>query len=394
MHSALMLPMLESSDGNVCKLLTHCCASTSLVGVTGRLHSKKLRWSGLFTSFLFFSHSFSRSAVEYRSFSSRRARFTRRSFLSLASLGGKRVSPALVPPVREAVRDFLNGCSIEVMPRTAAAVDDFRPLLAPGSRVYIAQIEGTKLSDMIATAKRLASEGFEVMPHIPARLIRSVTVLEDLLDRYHGEAGVKGALLLAGGVSKARGSLDSSMDLLSTGLFDRKGFDCLHVAGHPEGNRDIDPDGSDTRVMEALRWKQMFASRTNAEMGLVTQFCFEAGPVVAWVERLKVEGVDIPVHIGVAGPAKLHAMLKFAAACGIGPSLRVLQRRAKDASKLLLPFEPDEFISELALRKAENPDFNIESVHFFPLGGIRRTAEWVGDRRYLSVRSNQGERSG
>lgn len=386
--------MLDSSDGNVCRPLTQRCTSTSLVRVTGTWHSKKLHWSGLFTSFLFYSHSFSRRALEYSSVSSRRTRLMRRSLLSLASLGRKRANTALVAPEREAVRDFLKGCSIEVMPRTAAAVDDFRPLLAPGSRVYIAQIEGTELSDMVATAMRLASEGFEVMPHIPARLIGSVTVLEDLLDRYHGEAGVKGALLLAGGVSKAHGSLESSMDLLSTGLFDRKGFDCLHVAGHPEGNRDIDPDGSDTRVMEALRWKQMFASRTGAEMALVTQFCFEAGPIIAWVERLKAEGVDIPVHIGVAGPAKLRAMLNFAVACGIGPSLRVLQRRARDASKLLLPFEPDEFVSELALHKAANPDFNIEGAHFFPLGGIRRTAEWVGDRRYLSMQTIPDKRSG
>jgi methylenetetrahydrofolate reductase (NADPH) len=40
-------------------------------------------------------------------------------------------------------------------------------------------------------------------------------------------------------------------------------------------------------------------------------------------------------------------------------------------SKLLLPYEPTEVLSDLAAHKAANPDFNIDQVHFFPLGGIK-----------------------
>ncbi|MEZ5913929.1 MAG: methylenetetrahydrofolate reductase, partial [Paracoccaceae bacterium] len=171
------------------------------------------------------------------------------------------------------------------------------------------------------------------------------------------------------------GDFHSSMQLMETGLFG--GFERLHVAGHPEGNRDIDADGSDKNVMDALRWKQAFSQTTDARMALATQFCFEAKPVIAWADRLKSEGIDLPIHIGVAGPAKLQTMIKFAVACGVGPSLRVLQRRAKDVTKLLLPFEPDDFIAELAAHKAANPGFNIERVHFFPLGGIKTNATWA-----------------
>lgn len=302
----------------------------------------------------------------------------RRGAASLACLFGKRGVPA---PAPAAIRAFLDGASVEVMPRTAAKVEDFRAILAPGSRVYIAHIEGVAVEDIVATAARLAGEGFEVMPHFPARLFADTAELEDAIDRYQGEAGVTGALLLAGGVDAPRGSLKSSMDLLSTGLFDRKGFKRLHVAGHPEGSRDIDPDGSDARVMQALRWKEDFAKRTDAEMALVTQFCFEAVPVIDWADRLAAEDFGIPIHIGVAGPARLQEMIGFAVTCGVGPSLRVLQRRAKDASKLLMPVAPDEFVRELAMHKAANPGFNIERVHFFPLGGIAKTAEWIAQAR-------------
>jgi methylenetetrahydrofolate reductase (NADPH) len=230
---------------------------------------------------------------------------------------------------------------------------------------------------MVATARRLADEGFPVMPHFPARGIRDKVELADWIARYRGEAGVDQALLLAGGYARPAGAFEHSMALMETGLFD--GFRRLHVAGHPEGNRDIDPDGSDRAVMQALRWKQAFAHRSDAEMAIATQFCFEAGPVVAWADRLRAEGIRLPIHIGVAGPAKLQTMIRFAMACGVGPSLRVLQRRAADVSKLVLPFTPTEFLSELAAHQAAHPELGIEQVHFFPLGGIGQTAGYCDE---------------
>ncbi|THH39194.1 methylenetetrahydrofolate reductase [Aliishimia ponticola] len=283
-------------------------------------------------------------------------------------------STQVVSPQMEA---FLQGYSIEVMPRTAEKVEDFRDLLPKGTRVYVAHIEGTPIDDMVRTAARLNAEGYPVMPHFPARIIKDRATLADWIARYQGEADVRQALLLAGGVTTPHGEFDSSMQLMETGEFDKAGFTRLHVAGHPEGNKDIDPDGSRTNVDAALLWKQGYAERTDAEMAIATQFAFEAGPIIKWADDLKAAGVDLPIHIGIAGPAKLQTLIKFAIACGVGPSLKVLQKRAKDVSKLLLPFEPTEVLSELAAHKAANPDFNITNVHFFPLGGIKTNANWA-----------------
>ena len=279
-----------------------------------------------------------------------------------------------VSPEMEA---FLEGYSIEVMPRTAEKVENFRDLLPAGTRVYIAHIEGTPIADMVATARRLNEDGYKVMPHFPARIIKDRATLADWIARYQGEADVKQALLLAGGVSTPHGDFNSSMQLMETGLFDEAGFERLHVAGHPEGNRDIDPDGSLTNVGAALRWKNEFQSRTDAKMAIATQFAFDANPIIEWADSLAAEGITLPVHIGIAGPAKLQTLIKFAIACGVGPSLKVLQKRAMDVSKLLLPYEPTDVIAALAAHKAANPDFNIENVHFFPLGGIKSNANWA-----------------
>jgi methylenetetrahydrofolate reductase (NADPH) len=278
---------------------------------------------------------------------------------------------------------FLQGYSIEVMPRTAEKVEDFRALLPTGTRVYIAHIDGTPIEEMVATAKRIGAEGFTVMPHFPARIIRDKATLQDWVARYK-DVGVRQGLILAGGVTSPAGDFSTSMQLLESGAFD--GFERLHVAGHPEGNKDIDPDGSDRMVMEAARWKTAFAERTDAKMAMATQFCFEAQPVIDWVNRLQAEGIALPVHIGVAGPAKLQTLIKFAISCGVGASLRVLQKRAMDVTKLLLPYEPTEFLTELAAHKAANPGFGIEQVHFFPLGGIKTNAQWVTDNGGASGR--------
>ena len=283
---------------------------------------------------------------------------------------------------------FLKGYSIEVMPRTAEKVEDFRAILPKGTRVYVAHIEGTPIEEMVATAKRINGEGFDVMPHFPARIIASKAMLTDWVARYEGEANVRQALLLAGGLAKPVGDFENSMQLIESGAFD--GFDRLHVAGHPEGNKDIDPDGSDKAVMEAARWKSAFYERSDAKMAMATQFCFEAEPVIAWVNRLAAEGIKLPVHIGVAGPAKLQTLIKFAIACGVGASLRVLQKRAMDVTKLLMPYEPTEVVAALAAHKAKNPGFGIEQVHFFPLGGIKTNATWVTENGGASgVPANQ-----
>ncbi|MEX1663419.1 methylenetetrahydrofolate reductase [Thioclava sp. 15-R06ZXC-3] len=278
-------------------------------------------------------------------------------------------------PVNAQMAALLEGASIEVMPRTAAKVESFGDLLPQGTRVYIAHIEGTPFDEMLTTARRLRDEGFVPMPHFPARIIRDAAQLRDWVARYAGEAGVNQALILGGGVKQPVGDFHCAMQLIETGAFD--GFARLHVAGHPEGNRDIDPAGGEAEVMAALRLKQDFANRSDADMAIATQFAFEAGPIRDWAARLSANGITMPIHLGVAGPAKLQTLVKFAIACGVGPSLKVLQKRARDVTKLLLPFEPTELLADLA---ANRPD-NIESVHFFPLGGITASANWIAQQR-------------
>jgi len=275
------------------------------------------------------------------------------------------------------ITKFLDGYSIEVTPKAASKIENFAGVLPKGTRVYIAHIEGTPIDEMVATAKKIYDDGFVAMPHFPARIIQNSNTLDEWIKRYKNEANVEEALVIAGGANKPYGDFDSSIQLIETGLFDRNEFKRIHVAGHPEGNKDIDPDGSNKNVSGALSWKNEFSKRTDASIALATQFCFESEPVIKWINSIKEEGIDIPVHIGIAGPAKLQTLIKYSLECGVGASIKVLQKRAKDITKLLKPYKPDTVLKELALYKNENPSFNIEQVHFFPLGGIKQVTEYV-----------------
>ncbi|MFL2715349.1 MAG: methylenetetrahydrofolate reductase [Gammaproteobacteria bacterium] len=275
------------------------------------------------------------------------------------------------------LKNFLNDFSIEVTPRAVAKIENLSELIPSGTLVYIAHIEGTPIEEMVKTAKKINQQGYATMPHFPARIIKDKKTLKDWISKYQNEANVKSALLLGGGINKPYGEYDSSIQLIESELFDLAGFEKLYIAGHPEGNKDIDPDGSTKNIDQALLWKNEYKNRTDADMAITTQFCFDSKTVINWANDIKNKGVDIPIHIGIAGPAKLQTLLRYSIECGVGASIKILQKRALDLTKLLLPYKPTKILDELASYKFNNPDFNIEKVHFFPLGGVKQVSKFV-----------------
>lgn len=272
---------------------------------------------------------------------------------------------------------IFDGYSLEIIPRAVDNLTAIKQVLPLTSRLYIAQPDGTPFASVLNAAKCFRAEGYAVMPHLPARAIRNVADLEAMLAAYRREANVDQALVVAGSRDIPIGDFSNSMDLLETGLFAKYDFRRLHVAGHPEGNLASEPAGTHKVSDNALLWKQGFASRTGCEMAIVTQFAFDARVIINWGERLANLGITMPIHVGIAGPTKMTTLLKYAILCGVGPSIEVLKKRAVDLTKLMLPYEPGEMLSEIADHRSRNPKTLIRQLHFFPFGGVNRTAEWV-----------------
>ena len=291
--------------------------------------------------------------------------------------------------VKQRIAAFMTGFTAETTPGSAAKTPDYREYLRPGTVVYITFLPGSDFDGTIAVAKRLKGEGFLPVPHFAARSIPNAAFLEDKLARLTGEVGLEQVLVIGGAIDKPVGDFADTMQLLETGLFDRHGIRKFGVAGHPEGS----PDISDQAIAEALRWKNDFAERSGAQLYLVTQFCFEAGPVIAWDRRIQAEGNRLPIHVGVPGLATIKTLLGHAKACGIGPSMKFLTRQARNLTKLMTVSAPDRLVTELAAYQASDPGCGIAGVHIYPLGGLRRSAKWshaVIDGAFTMNRDGKG----
>lgn len=290
---------------------------------------------------------------------------------------------------RQDIVDFMAGFSLETTPNSAAKVASFSECVRPETPVYITFLPGSDFEATIALATRLRREGFEPVPHFAARSIPNRAFLEQSLERLCGEANLSRALLIAGAVPAPVGEFSDSMQLLETGLFDRFRIRTIGLAAHPEGS----PDISDESIRKALKWKNEFAKRTDASLYLVTQFCFEAAPIIAWDKRIQAEGNKLPIHIGIPGLATVKTLMAHAKACGIGASMKFVTRQAMNVAKLLTVSAPDRLVAELAAYRAREPACGIANVHMYPLGGLKKSADWsyaIADGRFDWNRSGNG----
>ena len=270
------------------------------------------------------------------------------------------------------IAKFLSGFTIETTPGAAAKIKDYREHLRPGASVYVTFLPGSDFADTTSLCVRLRSEGFEPIPHIAARSTPSAAFLDESLARLRAEAGVDQVLIIGGAVDKPVGEFSNSMQILDSGLMDKHGIRRIGIAGHPEGSPDID----DADVASALAWKNAFSERTDADMYIVTQFCFEAEPIIEWDRRIQHEGNRLPIFIGIPGLASLKSLLGHAKACGVGPSMRFLTRQARNVTKLMKLSAPDELLRQLAHYAATDESCGIVGAHMYPLGGLRRSAAW------------------
>lgn len=265
--------------------------------------------------------------------------------------------------------------SVEVTPRQAIASDELPDLFPPGTRVYIADI-GDDTPTMVKAAMRVGELGYAAVPHFAARRLSGLAALGGRVQAMAQEAGVSDVLVVGGGLDKPMGVFSSCMDVLETGLFDRHGIKEIAIAGHPEGS----PDFSDSVAIEALRLKVAFSERSDARLRIVTQFGFDAARTIDWAQNLRTHGIDLPVHVGVAGRVNIATLLKYAAICGVGNSVSLLRKRAGVLTTLMSRFSPETMVVPLERHVTTSPGSVIRQIHVFPFGQIGDTTRWLRER--------------
>jgi methylenetetrahydrofolate reductase (NADPH) len=263
--------------------------------------------------------------------------------------------------------------SIEVTPPGAAKIESFSDILAENTTVNVTFLPGTDPVDTVNVAKRLRDDGMNPVPHIAARSIQSKAQLAELVADMTSRAKVDEVLVIGGGVTHPVGDFASSMEILETGVLQSAGISKIGVSGHPEGS----PDITDPQLAEALAWKNEFAKREGLELYIETQFCFDAAAVVAWENAIREAGNQLPIRIGIPGPATIKTLFRFAQISGIGPSMRFIAKQARNVTKLLTVQSPHLLIAGLAEAMASDENSKLHHFHYYPFGGVAKTAVWA-----------------
>ena len=276
---------------------------------------------------------------------------------------------SLIDAISNAGKDW----SIEVTPPGSAKIESYSDILAEGTTVNVTFLPGTDPKDTVDVAVRLRDEGMNPVPHIAARSLKSKEQLDELVADMTNRAKVDEVLVIGGGVDNPVGDFASSMDVLETGILQKYGIKKIGVSGHPEGS----PDISDDKLAHAIGWKNDFAKSEGLDLYMETQFCFEADAVVNWEKSIRAAGNNLPIRIGIPGPATIKTLFRFAQISGIGPSMRVIAKQAKNVTKLLTVQSPHLLIAGLAEAMAADPDSRIQHFHYYPFGGFAKTSRWA-----------------
>ena len=283
---------------------------------------------------------------------------------------------------------LLSSASVEVSSRghqLQQLQDNFRP----GTDVTITFLPGDNYRHNVETASALRRAGFNPVPHIAAREMPSREALDDFLTRARGEADVTRILLIAGDVALTKGPFRSRLDVCGSGLIEARGIRSVSVAGHPEGHPYLQAARA-FGVLEAWRdWRHL----TKIHVDVVTQFCFESAPILGWTRELDARRIDLPVIVGLAGPATPATLTKFALRCGIGNSMRSLRGQIGRFGRLLIDTGPDEVMRGLQSAPCAATT-SIAGFHLFPFGGLRKAADWLHTWRQETLRQREQAASG
>lgn len=274
--------------------------------------------------------------------------------------------------LERAMTEFARRASTEISTHDEGLLPEVARELPAGTSIYVAHTPKASLEDVVRVAIEVQSLGFRASPHIVARRLPRAQALESALSRLR-EHGVSQVLLVAGDLEQPIGPFRSTLEIIDSGAIERAGLERVGVAGHPEGH----PAIGAAELLRALRHKQEFGRSTGVAVHVVTQFGFNPGAVTAWQRHLAAEGIALPVHVGIAGPAPLTKLIRFAVQCGVGTSLHALRSMGSMVNLARLVKGPEEMLAGLARGGAADPGSALVQPHFYAFGGILGTARWL-----------------
>jgi methylenetetrahydrofolate reductase (NADPH) len=267
---------------------------------------------------------------------------------------------------------LLSDYSLEITVRDVERLAAARGGIAPQTAVSITFLPGDAGEKVVAAAVAVRRLGFIPVPHVSARRMRSREELAKLLGDLRDEARIDRVFVIAGDSSHPLGPYEDALAVIRSGLLARYDIRQVGVAGYPQGHPQVPPES----LSRAMKEKLAALTEAGHVAEIVTQFAFDADAVAAWVARLRADGVDTAIRLGVAGPATVQSLLRYAARCGVGVSAKVLGKYGVSIARLLSAATPDLMLSRLG-ELIDSEAVGRVKVHLYPFGGLDKLTEWL-----------------
>ena len=267
---------------------------------------------------------------------------------------------------------LMHGYSFEICARDVPRLAAIRPLIPAGTVVSITYLPAEPDEARIAAAREVRRLDLVPMPHVAARRLPSIAALDDLLDRLAAEAAVDRLFVIAGDLPAPLGPFPDALAVLDRLCATDRCPAAIAIAGYPDGH----PQIATERLDQARRDKIALLTAHGATIEIMTQFAFDAAPMLTWLDRVRGEGFIGRVRLGLPGPASVGTLLRFAARCGVGTSAKVMAKYGASVTRLLHNAGPDRLYAELARGLVDRRDFGV-GIHLYPFGGLDKMADWV-----------------
>ena len=275
---------------------------------------------------------------------------------------------------RKNLATLLQDFSVEITGKDLDGLENARGVLPAGTRVHVTHLANEDLSMRLAASVAARRFGFVAVPHISARRLSSREELEKFLAELQAAGAAENVVVVGGDAPQPEGPYEDSIAVLRSGLLQRYGVTHVGVTGYPEGH----PNLAEDRLWWAIDEKFKVLSEQRLLGVVITQFGFDADPVLSWIAALRERGIEAPIRIGVPGPTGVRQLLAYAKRFGVGTSTNIARKYGLSLTNLMGTAGPDGFIESLAI--GYDPErHGAVKLHFYTFGGLKQTTDWVAD---------------
>ncbi len=267
---------------------------------------------------------------------------------------------------------LLSDFSLEMTGKDVKSLTAARAAIPAGTRINVTYLANEDTHLRLAAVRAVKSFGFVPVAHISARRLASQAALAEFLAGLRAAGASENVFVVSGDPAIPEGPYADSLAVVESGLLDRYGVRHVGISGYPEGH----PGIADPVLWSAMRHKVVALGDQGLGASIITQFGFDADAVLRYVDEIRSRGIDIPIRVGVPGPAGVKRLIGFATRFGVGTSAGIAKKYGLSLTNLFGTAGPDRFIARLA--EGYDPRRHGElKLHFYTFGGIEATSEWI-----------------